>query len=157
MRLLVCGDRDFGDLASLLKQSGSRGGSNHPLWPRREAQYNLVLRELDRWSEANSDVPPPKEGNWMPNGITIINGKARGVDTVSTDWAVVNWCEFKEFPADWTRYGRAAGPIRNKQMLDEGRPDQVMAFLAKGSKGTKNMIEQAQKRGLPVHIICIVK
>lgn len=59
------------------------------------------------------------------------------------------------FPANWKRYGRAAGLIRNIQMLDEGNPDLVLAFHTniENSKGTKNMIEQAKKRGIKVVLI----
>ena len=52
------------------------------------------------------------------------------------------------FPADWNSYGKAAGPIRNKQMLDEGKPDVVIAFP--GGTGTANMIMQATKAGVKV-------
>lgn len=51
------------------------------------------------------------------------------------------------FPADWDKYGRAAGPIRNKQMLEyilEENPI-VAAFWDGKSRGTKNMIDQASK------------
>jgi hypothetical protein len=58
----------------------------------------------------------------------------------------------RHFPADWDKYGKAAGPIRNKQMLDEGKPQAVIAFsydLAR-SRGTANMVAQARDAGLPV-------
>ena len=54
----------------------------------------------------------------------------------------------KTFEADWDRHGKAAGPIRNKQMLDEGKPDLVVAF--EGGKGTANMIAQAEAAGVRV-------
>jgi len=55
------------------------------------------------------------------------------------------------YPADWKRYGYKAGPIRNKQMLVEGKPDVVLAF-PRGSlsetRGTKDMVKQARKAGV---------
>jgi hypothetical protein len=57
-------------------------------------------------------------------------------------------------PAQWDTYGPAAGPIRNKQMLDLG-PDLVIAFhndLSK-SRGTVNTVREAKRRGIPVEII----
>lgn len=58
------------------------------------------------------------------------------------------------YPADWDKYHRAAGHIRNQQMLAEGKPTLVLAFhhdLAK-SKGTKDMVRRALKEGLPVYL-----
>lgn len=57
-----------------------------------------------------------------------------------------------EFPADWHRFGRSAGVIRNQQMLDEGIPDLVLAFhpnIAE-SKGTRDMVQRARKAGIRV-------
>lgn len=84
----------------------------------------------------------------MPNGITIIHGAAKGADSLADQWAVVNWVPFEEYPADWEKYGRSAGHIRNQQMLDEGKPDVVIAFP--GGRGTANMIERARKAGVEV-------
>jgi len=55
------------------------------------------------------------------------------------------------FPADWSRHGKSAGPIRNRQMLIEGRPDIVVAFP--GGKGTANMIKQAVEAGVKVELV----
>ena len=76
----------------------------------------------------------------------VVSGKARGADTFGEIWANEHGIPVKEFPADWDKFGRSAGPIRNGQMAEYG--DALIAFLAPGSKGTKNMIEQAQKKGL---------
>jgi len=76
----------------------------------------------------------------------VVSGKARGADIFGEIWANEHGIPVKEFPADWDKFGRAAGPIRNGQMAEYG--DALIAFLAPGSKGTKNMIEQAQKKGL---------
>lgn len=55
---------------------------------------------------------------------------------------------FKEFPADWDKYGKRAGYLRNVQMLDEGKPDLVVAFP--GGKGTAMMVKLAKERGVRV-------
>lgn len=83
----------------------------------------------------------------------IIHGKARGADTLAGDYGRSNGIEVREFPADWNKYGRGAGPIRNSQMLKEGKPELVIAFRAPDSRGTQNMIDQAQKAGVEVRII----
>lgn len=83
----------------------------------------------------------------------IIEGGATGADFLARVWAKYLGVPFREFPANWKLYGKAAGPIRNKQMLDEGKPDLAIAFLAPGSRGTKDMIEQARKAGVEVEVI----
>lgn len=88
-------------------------------------------------------------------GTTIIHGAARGADSIAGEVARELGFEVCEFPAEWERFGRAAGPIRNRQMIEEGHLDYILAFhsdLSK-SKGTKNMVEQAKKVGIPVEII----
>lgn len=71
------------------------------------------------------------------------------------DYAARRGISSISFPADWTKYGRRAGPIRNYQMLKEGRPDCVVAFLHAGSRGTAHMISIAQKAGIEVKVINI--
>jgi hypothetical protein len=77
--------------------------------------------------------------------VAVIEGEAPGADTMAREWAEDNGVLPEKFPADWDRYGRAAGPIRNKQMLVEGKPDLVLAFSydLKTSRGTRNMVTQA--------------
>jgi predicted Rossmann-fold nucleotide-binding protein len=63
--------------------------------------------------------------------------------------------EHEDYPADWTKHGKSAGFVRNKQMLEEGKPDVVIAFP--GGTGTAMMIklvEEANKRGRKNKIIC---
>ena len=82
----------------------------------------------------------------------IIHGAAKGVDSWAGLWARRNSIQENRYPADWEGHGKAAGPIRNRRMLDEGKPDLVMGFLTPESKGTRNMLEQAHKAGVK----CIV-
>lgn len=78
----------------------------------------------------------------------VISGRARGADLIGERWAISRGVPVLPFPADWNRYGGYAGPIRNKQMLIEGKPDGVIAFP--GGPGTRNMIQQAKAAGVPV-------
>lgn len=82
--------------------------------------------------------------------LTIIEGEARGADRMAREWAEAQLPPVKvlKFPANWNKYGRAAGPIRNRQMLVEGQPDMVLAFGGRDGKGTNNMVQQARKAGL---------
>jgi hypothetical protein len=86
---------------------------------------------------------------------TIIEGEARGADKLAAKYGEEKGIPVQRFPADWKLHGRRAGPIRNSQMLSEGKPDYVVAFLAKDSRGTKNMIELARQAGLDVEIVNI--
>lgn len=86
----------------------------------------------------------------------VIEGEATGADTLGRQWAEYRRLPVRKFPADWKKYGKAAGPIRNKQMLDEGKPDLVVAFPLNGlenSKGTKNMVKQARAAGIKTIVI----
>src|SRR5215217_4097649 len=90
----------------------------------------------------------------LPEGSTVIHGAAAGADRIAAYYAEALHLDTVAFPADWGRYGRAAGPKRNQQMLDEGRPEQVIAFRRKGpSPGTDDMIRRAQAAGVPVEIV----
>lgn len=78
----------------------------------------------------------------------LIQGGAKGADDESKTWAMHRDVPWMEFRADWHRHGKAAGPIRNQKMLDEGKPDLVVAFP--GGRGTDDMVQRAKAAGLPV-------
>ena len=80
--------------------------------------------------------------------VSIIHGAAPGADTIAGDWAHAFGHQVESFPADWTKYGKRAGYIRHTQMLNEGKPDMVVAFP--GGKGTSMMIKLAEAAGVPV-------
>ena len=89
--------------------------------------------------------------SWKPTAI--ISGKARGADTIGEEWAREHLIPVIDFPALWEKYGKAAGPIRNKLMNEEA--EACVAFLYPNSKGTQNMIDQFRKsaKGRP---LCVV-
>jgi hypothetical protein len=80
--------------------------------------------------------------------VKVIHGGARGADRMAGAWALSRGHGEIVFHADWDRHDNAAGPIRNQQMLDEGKPDLVIAFA--GGKGTQDMIRRSRKAGLLV-------
>lgn len=87
------------------------------------------------------------------NGVRVIQGGAPGADMLAREWCRIHGHSYEHFPADWKKHDRAAGPIRNAQMLAEGRPDVVVAFpRANGEwgSGTLNMIGLAEAAGVPV-------
>ena len=85
----------------------------------------------------------------------VLAGGCRGADTLAACAAQACGYPFREFPADWNKFGKAAGPIRNQKMLDEGKPDLVVAFHEnlENSKGTKDMVRRAIRQGIPVWLI----
>jgi len=125
MRILVCGSRHFNDWELL----------HDTLWNFMESRKTEEYVCTDEY--------------------TIIHGDAPGADTLADKFAYTYGTNLEVYPANWREHGKAAGPIRNKQMLDEGKPDLVIAFWDGKSPGTQNMIEQAQKAGVPVKVINI--
>jgi hypothetical protein len=82
-----------------------------------------------------------------PKAAVIIHGAAHGADTLAAAWGKERKAaEVIPVPADWKAHGNAAGPIRNRRMLDEFRPDVVIAFP--GGRGTADMVKQARARQL---------
>lgn len=78
----------------------------------------------------------------------LMHGGARGADEGAGRWAESEGLKPLVFKADWKRYRKAAGPRRNAIMLEQGKPDLVIAFP--GGKGTQNMTELARASGVPV-------
>ena len=97
--------------------------------------YSLVLSGL-------------AESQFIPT--EIVSGMAPGVDTLAIQYATENNLPLKEFHANWSLYGRSAGPRRNRQMAEYA--DALLAIWDGKSRGTKNMIEEANKRNLSVYV-----
>ena len=86
--------------------------------------------------------------------IRIISGHARGVDTFAERYAAEKGIPISIFPAEWAKYGKAAGPIRNRAMLDFAKEETpvVAAFWDGKSRGTANMIKLAKTAGAECHV-----
>jgi hypothetical protein len=96
--------------------------------------------------------------------LVVIEGGAPGADTFARDWArtalwsTAAWAKRVDhlpFDADWTLLGKAAGPIRNKRMLNEGQPELVVAFKdgfditkSGAGRGTEHMVRIAKAAGV---------
>lgn len=149
MRVLVTGDRDWDD------------------W---QAVYNVLN---GYYADASC--------GWLTvtaSPFIVIEGGAHGADRAAHDWVffcplhgeVVDLATYDpmtyqdkpsgmpvahiRYDADWNQYGKAAGPIRNRVMLKEGKPDLVHAFhddLA-NSKGTKDMVTITKDAGVKVYL-----
>jgi hypothetical protein len=120
MRVIVCGGRDFTD-------------------------RDLLFSELDKHS-----------ADWGPFKVVIEGGQRTrdkvtgkiigGADYWAACWADERGVSHETYKANWTEFGRAAGPLRNQRMIDEGKPDLIIAFP--GGTGTHDMISRGNKAKL---------
>lgn len=96
-----------------------------------------------------------KELSKLPKDTVIIEGEARGADSLAASVAEELGFAIMRFPADWDRYGKRAGWLRNQQMLTEGNPDRVIAFTddLQKSIGTNNMVTLSRRAQKPVDVI----
>ena len=78
----------------------------------------------------------------------ILHGAATGADSLADRWAREHKVGQTAFAADWATHGKAAGPIRNQKMLDEGKPNLVIAFP--GRRGTADMMQRSEAAGVEV-------
>lgn len=82
--------------------------------------------------------------------IEIVSGDARGADRLGEKYAEKRSFKITKFPADWDKFGKSAGYIRNKEMAKYS--DALIAFWNKKSKGTEHMINLAKEHGLIIRI-----
>lgn len=133
MRILVTGARD---------------------WPDRLAVYralNEVCEEFDL------NYEPDEYGNTMPDPskITVIHGHCpTGADHWADEWCIGSFFMAERHPADWKRFGKAAGPKRNGEMVALGA-DLVLAFPMVGSRGTVDCMTKATSAGIPVRVVTL--
>lgn len=104
-------------------------------WADREAIFNALL---DQWEQSGGEM-------------AVIHGGARGADQIAHRWATATemGVSVEVHPADWDRHGKAAGFIRNQQMVDAGA-DVCLAFPLGESPGTRHCMKAAEKAGIPV-------
>lgn len=86
--------------------------------------------------------------DWDSDEIIVISGMARGADTLGMEWAKKRGMKILLYPANWKMHGKAAGMIRNKRMLEEGKPDYAVEFP--GGRGTAHMRSLLDKAGVEV-------
>ena len=76
--------------------------------------------------------------------VTIVSGHCSGVDEMAERYAAERGFPVIVCPAEWAKYGRAAGPVRNRQMVEQS--DAVIAFWDQTSKGTQSLIRYAKQQ-----------
>ena len=102
------------------------------------SDYPLLCRTLDHLLSCQTD-------------IVVVCGKARGADTLGEQYAKAHGYQIDYYPADWKKFGKAAGYLRNKQMAENA--DALVAFWDRQSRGTRHMIELAKQHGLKVRVV----
>lgn len=120
-RLLVTGSRDWTDQVVVIEA----------LW------------------KAVSDLGGMGMGDEEP--ITLVHGAAPGADAIASMVWATNQHPEEPHPAQWAAHGNAAGPIRNKEMVDLGA-DLCLAFHKNGSRGTQNTIDLCRAAGIEVRV-----
>ena len=94
----------------------------------------------------------PKAITWSGLQITeVVCGLAKGADLLGKRWAMQNQIPVKDFPAQWSLYGRAAGPIRNREMAEYA--DALIVFIWDNSRGSVNMLSQMRNLDKPTFAI----
>jgi hypothetical protein len=81
----------------------------------------------------------------------VVCGGASGADEMAHQWAIAHRIDHRVYYAQWRKFDKSAGFIRNQRMLDDARPDLVVAFP--GGRGTAGMIALAEKAEIPVQVI----
>lgn len=129
-------------------------------WEQRERAIGDGSKVIIAGSRSFADYEKLKSvcDSILPNqysepSITILSGTSSGSDSLGERYAHERGYALQRHPADWKKYGKAAGPIRNRQMAENA--DVLIAFWNGRSKGTKNMIKTAKKLGLIVETILI--
>lgn len=141
-KILICGDRNWGRYPD--PDPELTDDEFLALMGSAMAQRVRLMNWLDRFVETH-----------QLTSVTVIEGEAPGADTLARLWGEDRGYRVCKFPAQWGRFGRAAGPLRNTQMLDEAKPEHAIAFhdnLAE-SRGTGNMVRQLLGRGHSVWVV----
>lgn len=112
---------------------------------------SLDSASVFNWLEAHAWDEIRAEAGMGATLAVVIHGGAHGADEGAAQWGASENIPVHCFPADWRKYGKAAGPIRNQKMLTEANPDLVIAFA--GGRGTDDMVTRAKFSGIPVMIV----
>jgi hypothetical protein len=134
LRIIIAGSRSFNDYQCLRKESLK------------------IVRETVIKLTGNPSI--------QKELVTIVSGCAKGADSLGEQFAKEFGLKLKQFPANWDRYGRRAGYMRNTDMATFASDQEnqkahgiLIAFWDGQSKGTKHMIDIANKLNIDVHVI----
>jgi hypothetical protein len=121
--------------------SGDRNWTEYPVI------FEALTKAWEDWSKREGATPGSRN-------VMVIHGAANGADKLAGKAAFMLGFGIRATPADWNKYKKGAGPVRNSLMLKENKVDLVLAFhdhLA-DSKGTRDMVQKALEIGKPVRL-----
>ncbi len=82
----------------------------------------------------------------IPETWTLVHGAATGADMLAAEfWGDVHDRPTEAHPADWAEHGKAAGPLRNQEMVDSGI-GLLIAFP--DGRGTADMVRRSVAAGV---------
>lgn len=110
------------------------GGRDFRDYTKLESNVDSIIKELDLYDHE----------------VHIITGGAKGADKLGEQYAIKNSFTLEKYPANWNKYGKSAGPIRNAEMAKVA--DVLIAFWDGKSKGTKDMIDRMINKQVYVRI-----
>lgn len=118
-------------------------------WNKPEA----ITKALDLMLQAMHEANAKREAEKEPYTFTLVHGACpTGADKIADTWAVEKGLHVERHPAQWQKHGKAAGPIRNQEMVDS-MPLVVLGFPQGKSRGTRGCLDMAEKAGLMVYAL----
>ena len=136
LRVIIAGGRDFNDYFVL------------------SAQVIKIFADL---IHRRKEIGIGNDKGVKIDNVKIVSGTARGADKLGEKFAESNGLEVVRFPADWKNLGKRAGYVRNTEMakysVADGNYGVLIAFWDGKSRGTKHMIDLANKYGLEIHVV----
>lgn len=112
-------------------------------------------RDYENYTEAKAFIDLCIENIKAEHKLIFLSGGCRGADALGERYANENGYQLEIYPALWTQYGKAAGPMRNRQLAQDA--DYIICFWDGVSPGTKSMINYAHKLNRPLEIKIISK
>ena len=111
------------------------------------SDYNTVKLEIDRFIDKK---------NIDKSKLEIVSGNCNGADRLGERYGRENNIPIRTFPAQWSKYGKSAGPMRNKAMAEYAKDDGYLIVFWDGkSRGTQSMLYEASNAGLPYKIVFV--
>ena len=107
-------------------------------------------RDYDNYNEAKEYIEFCISKIKKEHNLIFVSGGCRGADLLGERFAYENGYQIERYPAEWEKYGRAAGPKRNMKMAEIS--DFIICFWDGYSKGTKTMIDYARQLNKPIRI-----
>lgn len=142
-KVLICGDRWWGRVPDAINHYSPVAQAR--LWRKAEAERVRLRDWCDEWHFSQSRI------------TQVIEGEAKGADTWGRVWGESRGIDVRKFHAQWKVYGKAAGPMRNREQLAEGEPNYVFAFHNNlmESRGTLDMVTISTKARVTTWVISI--